>query len=167
MEFLLHTLGRELRAWYADDMLARSLGSFLDAVRDTPDSLAAAQENLARRDRAVQVRKDCSAISPEEEAAERRFAACVHPLLDGAADLSALLTAQQARTADADRAAGVFAAHLENGLCFVYRTFGPAQELLIFLTQLESLPQAGRFLHASALYERLADEVLPERAGRA
>ena len=167
VEFLLHTLGRELRAWYADDMLARSLGSFLDAVRDTPDSLAAAQENLARRDRAVQVRKDCGAISPEEEAAERRFAACVHPLLDGAVDLSALLAAQQARTADADRAAGVFAAHLENGLCFVYRTFGPAQELLIFLTQLASLPQAGRFLHASALYERLADEVLPERAGRA
>ena len=42
---------------------------------------------------------------------------------------------------------------------FVRTTFGPGQELLIFLTQLEALPDGTRFLQTCASYPALLAEV--------
>ena len=42
---------------------------------------------------------------------------------------------------------------------FVRTTFGPGQELFIFLTQLEALPDGMRFLQTCACYPVLAAEL--------
>ncbi|MBD8959576.1 MAG: hypothetical protein EGQ82_03805 [Clostridiales bacterium] len=72
MEFLLHTLTRELAQWRADAALTQSLESFLAALQAEAEPLATARGNLARRERAVQIRKECGALPAEEAAAERR-----------------------------------------------------------------------------------------------
>ena len=101
-------------------------------------------------------------LPPEEEAAERRLTACIHPLLDNAADLHALEAEKTARCAAADAAEQTALSHLENALCFVSETFGAGQELLIFCTQLPSLPGAPALVRRSALYKQLLSTVLPD-----
>ena len=162
VEFLLHALGRELAALHADTALAQSLASFLSACQNAPTPVQTAQENLARRERAAQIRKDSGVLPPEEEAAERRLTACIHPLLDKAADLHALEAEKAARCAAADAAEQTALSHLENALRFVSETFGTGQELLIFCTQLPSLPGAPALLRRSALYKQLLSTVLPD-----
>ena len=161
-EFLLHALGRELAALRADTALAQSLASFLSACQNAPTPVQTAQENLARRERAAQIRKDSGVLPPEEESAERRLTACIHPLLDNAADLHALEAENAARCAAADAAERTALSHLENALRFVSETFGAGQELLIFCTQLPSLPGAPALLRRCALYEQLLSTVLPD-----
>ena len=162
-EFLLHTLTRELAQWRADAALTQSLESFLAALQAEAEPLATARGNLARRERAVQIRKECGALSAEEEAAERRFSACVHARLDGAQELSALTEEKNVRAAELEKRGQTIAAHLENAMRFVRETFGAGQELLVFLTQLDALPEARRFLQRSAAYAELCGEVLPEQ----
>ena len=162
VEFLLHALGRELAALHADTALAQSLASFLSALQNTPQPIQAARENLVRRERAAQIRKDSGVLPPEEEAAERRLTACIHPLLDKAADLHALEAEKAARCAAADAAEQTALSHLENALCFVSETFGAGQELLIFCTQLPSLPGAPALLRRCTLYAQLLGTVLPD-----
>lgn len=163
VEFLLHTLTRELAQWRADAALTQSLESFLAALQAEAEPLAAARGNLARRKRAVQIRKECGALSAEEEAAERRFSACVHARLDDAQELSALTEEKNVRAAELEKRGQTIAAHLENAMRFVRETFGAGQELLVFLTQLDTLPEARRFLQRSAAYAELCGEVLPEQ----
>ena len=162
VEFLLHALGRELTALRAGTALAQSLASFLSACQNAPTPVQTAQENLARRERAAQIRKDSGVLPPEEEAAERRLTACIHPLLDNAADLHALEAEKAARCAAADAAEQTALSHLENALCFVSETFGAGQELLIFCTQLPSLPGAPALLRRCTLYAQLLGTVLPD-----
>lgn len=162
VEFLLHALGRELTALRAGTALAQSLASFLSACQNAPTPVQTAQENLARRERAAQIRKDSGVLPPEEEAAERRLTACIHPLLDNAADLHALEAEETARCAAADAAEQTALSHLENALCFVSETFGAGQELLIFCTQLPSLPGAPALLRRCTLYAQLLGTVLPD-----
>ena len=162
VEFLLHALGREFAAWHADAALAQSLASFLSALRSESNPAEAARENLARRERAVQIRKESAVLPPEEEAAERRLSACLHPLLDNAADLRALEAEAAARRDAAAAAKQTAGAHLENALRFVSDTFGAGQELLIFCTQLETLPAAAPLLQHSALYVQLQNTVMPD-----
>ena len=163
VEFLLHTLTRELAQWRADAALTQSLGSFLAALQAEAEPLAAARGNLARRERAVQIRKECGALPAEEAAAERRFSACVHARLDGAQELSALTEEKNVRAAELEKHGQTIAAHLENAMRFVRETFGAGQELLVLLTQLDTLPEARRFLQHSAAYAELCGEVLPEQ----
>lgn len=163
VEFLLHTLTRELAQWRADAALTQSLESFLAALQAEAEPLAAARGNLDRRERAVQIRKECGALSAEEEAAERRFSACVHARLDDAQELSALTEEKNVRAAELEKRGQTIAAHLENAMRFVRETFGAGQELLVFLTQLDALPEARRFLQHSAAYAELCGEVLPEQ----
>lgn len=163
VEFLLHTLTRELAQWRADAALTQSLESFLAALQAEAEPLAAARGNLARRERAVQIRKECGALPAEEAAAERRFSACVHARLDGAQELSALTEEKNVRAAELEKRGQTIAAHLENAMRFVRETFGAGQELLVFLTQLDTLPEARRFLQRSAAYAELCGEVLPEQ----
>lgn len=163
VEFLLHTLTRELAQWRADAALTQSLESFLAALQAEAEPLATARGNLARRERAVQIRKECGALSAEEEAAERRFSACVHARLDGAQELSALTEEKNVRAAELEKRGQTIAAHLENAMRFVRETFGAGQELLVFLTQLDTLPEARRFLQHSAAYAELCEEILPEQ----
>ena len=163
VEFLLHTLTRELAQWRADAALTQSLESFLAALQAEAEPLATARGNLDRRERAVQIRKECGALPAEEEAAERRFSACVHARLDGAQELSALTEEKNARAAELEKRGQMIAAHLENAMRFVRETFGAGQELLVFLTQLDTLPEARRFLQRSAAYAELCEEILPEQ----
>ena len=62
----------------------------------------------------------------------------------------------------ADAAEQTALSHLENALRFVRATFGAGQELLVFLTQLAALPEAGRFLRSCALYAQMENELSPE-----
>ena len=163
VELLLHALGGELAARRADSALAQSLVSFCAALANEQQPLRTAQEHLARRERAVRIRKESGVLPPEEEAAERRLAACLHSVLDGSADLNALAAEKNARRSAADAAEQAAFTHLENALRFVSETFGAGQELLIFCTQLDMLPGAAQLLKRSALYDRLLDAVLPER----
>ena len=163
VEFLLHALGREFCAWREESALTQSLESFAAAAADAPEPLKAARENLSRREHAVQIRRDCGVLSPEEDAAERRFAGCVHALVDAADDgLDGLRAETLRHSAALDDAARTADMHLENALRFVRATFGAGQELLVFLTQLAALPEAGRFLRSCALYAQMENELSPE-----
>lgn len=157
MEFLLHALGSELTTVRNIRCFSQSLDSFGHAAVDLP----AARENLARREHALTVRKDCGVLSAEDETAELHIIRVLHSLLDQTSDLSALAqeTVRQCQTAE--QASESFAAHMENAMAFVHQTFGPGQELLIFLTQLEALPDSRRFLDASPTYSSLLAQVLP------
>ena len=50
------------------------------------------------------------------------------------------------RAAELEKRGQTIAAHLENAMRFVRETFGAGQELLVLLTQLDTLPEARRFL---------------------
>ena len=159
VEFLLHSLSGELAANRAEKQLAQSMTSFLSALEAEPNPAAAAKERLMRREHAVQVRKECGAISPEEEHAERRFAALVHRLLDGMRTLDALTAEEAARRAAIADAEQTLRERLERAMRFVQATFGSGQELLIFLTQLETLPDGRRFLQACPCYAAFLKDV--------
>lgn len=155
VELLLSALGRELAAYGTDRAYSGSLTSFLGAAGD----VAAAREALLRRERAAAIRKQCGALPPDEEAAERRFAARVRALLENADDLEALRREEQSRRQALAEAEQTLLRHLQNAIRFVHETFGPGQELLIFLTQLENLPQAARFLPQTE-HHRLLEELI-------
>ena len=166
VEFLLHTLTRELTQWHMDFALVQSLESFLSALQKEAKPLDAARENLARRERAVQIRKECGVLPAEEEAAERRFSACVHAQLDEAQGIPSLTAEKDARAEALEKSWQTISAHLENAMRFVRETFGAGQELLVFLTQLDALPEARRFLQCSAAYAELCAEVMPEQMAK-
>ena len=155
VEFLLHALSGELAASRAEQQLAQSLTSFCGAAGD----LEAAKEHLVRREHAVQVRKACGAISPEEEHAERRFAALIHELIDHEQGLDRLNGEKARQCAVIEAAERALRTRMEHAMRFVRTTFGPGQELLIFLTQLETLPDGMRFLQTCACYPVLAAEL--------
>ena len=96
----------------------------------------------------------------------RRFSACVHARLDDAQELSALTEEKNVRTAELEKRGQTISAHLENAMRFVRETFGAGQELLVFLTQLDALPEARRFLQRSAAYAELREEILPEQMAK-
>ena len=162
VELLLHALKTELAQARAQSELSGSLASFLSALEREPDRLSAARTHLARRESAMQVKKDCGVLPAEEEARERRFAAKVRACLEGESGLAVLESEAERSRAAAQTAAEASAVHLENALTFVRGTFGPGQELLIFLTQLQNLPDAQPFLRKSAQFAPLLREVLPE-----
>ena len=162
-QFLLHAVSRELAEVRQEAGFAGSLGSFCAALQGEEKPLDAAKEHLARREQAAQLRKELGVLPEQEELAERRFAARVHALLDGADDLTPLLLAKEEARQAQDAQEQAFAAHLENAMRFVRRSFGPGQELLIFLTQLKLLPGVKPFLQASAQFGALWQEVSPEQ----
>ena len=164
MEFLLHTLLRALRTYQQEAAFVQSLASFLSALDGEENPLRAAREHLSQRERAVQVRKDCGVLSARDEAAELAFSRQVHTLIDNADDLCALRAACSTRTRALDAQDTLLQSQLENAIRFIHNTFGAGQELLIFLTQLESQPDARRFLQRSALYSDLMQTVLPDGA---
>lgn len=155
VELLLSALGRELAAYGTDRAYSGSLTSFLGAAGD----VTAAREALLRRERAAAIRKQCGALPPDEEAAERRFAARVRALLENADDLEPLRREEQSRRQALAEAEQTLLRHLQNAIRFVHETFGPGQELLIFLTRLENLPQTARFLPQTE-HHRLLEELI-------
>ena len=159
VEFLLHALSGELAAFRAGQQLAQSLTSFVSALDAERDPLAAAKEHLARREHAVRVRKACGAISPEEEGTERRFAALIHELIDHEQGLDRLNGEKVQQCVVIEAAERALRTRMEHAMRFVRTTFGPGQELLIFLTQLEALPDGMRFLQTCACYPVLAAEL--------
>ena len=159
VEFLLHALGKELETCCAGKQLAQSLTSFVSALDAERDPLAAAKEHLARREHAVRVRKACGAISPEEEGTERRFAALIHELIDHEQGLDRLNGEKVRQCVVIEAAERALRTRMEHAMRFVRTTFGPGQELLIFLTQLEALPDGMRFLQTCACYPVLAAEL--------
>ena len=120
----------------------------------------------ARCEQAMQVKKDCGVLLPEEEATERLFSRRVHALTDGAADLSALAEEDTARRASQSASGALLTSHLENAMQFLQETFGPGHELLVFLTQLSALPDAKRFLRESAIYTALLQQTSPEELAK-
>ncbi len=172
VELLLHALRERLCAFAQETAFCRSFGSFTGALTGA-DPLEDARARLARRQDAAVVRKRCGVLTPEEEAAEARFAAGLRRELDtveaagrtGPSALAALRgRAEALRTADETAARALHAA-LERAMDFVYETFGAEQELLILLTQLGAVPECASLLRrcGGAHYEALLDLVQPER----
>ena len=161
-EFLLHALGRELAEYCREKELCGSLESFCAAVQNEKTPLPAARENLSRRQRAMELRKELGVLSAEEEAKERRFAARAHALLDEADDLLPLQDAIKDAQAAVQEKKQTFSQHLSHAMAFVRETFGAQQELLVFLTRLRTLPGAAAFLSGSEQYRALCAEVLPD-----
>ena len=165
-EFLLHAVSRELGGYQNCAALSGSFSSFCAAIKNEKDPLSAAKENLSRRETAMQLRKDLGVLPAAEEAAERRFAAKAHALLDGADDTAALAQEAQSLAAQTQTLREKTAGKLDNALAFVYETFGAGHELLIFLTQLKNLPGAGGFLQESERYPALCKQTLPEELAK-
>ena len=161
-EFLLHAVSRELESYRKERALTQSLTSFLSAARSEENQLAAAKENLSRRERATALQKELGVLAPEEETRERQFAASVHARIDGASNLSALQAAAEAGKAQKDAAERELTARLQNAMDFVRATFGAGQELLIFLTRLKNHPGADAFLKENERFRTLCSEVLPD-----
>ena len=165
-EFLLHAVSRELGGYQNCAALSSSFSSFCAAIKNEKDPLCAAKENLSRRQRAMQLRKDLGVLPAAEERAERRFAAKAHALLDGADDTAALEQETHALAAQAQALREKTARKLDNAMAFVYETFGAGHELLIFLTQLKNLPGASSFLKESERYPALCKQTLPEELAK-
>ena len=155
VEFLLHALGKELETCCAGKQLAQSLTSFCGAAED----LAAAKEHLARREHAVEVRIACGAISAKERAAERTFCAVVSGLLRGAENLDRLRQEEARRRTAIETAEAELRMRMEHAAKFVRKTFGAGQELLIFLTQLESVEGGQRIIKESREILGMIEEV--------
>ena len=155
VEFLLHALGKELETCCAGKQLAQSLTSFCGAAED----LAAAKEHLARREHAVEVRIACGAISAKERAAERIFCAVVSGLLRGAENLDRLRQEEARRRTGIETAEASLWTRMEHAAKFVRKTFGAGQELLIFLTQLESIEGGQRIIKESREILGMIEEV--------
>ena len=155
VEFLLHALGKELETCCAGKQLAQSLTSFCGAAED----LAAAKEHLARREHAVEVRIACGAISAKERAAERTFCAVVSGLLRGAENLDRLRQEEARRRTAIETAEAELRMRMEHAAKFVRKTFGAGQELLIFLTQLESVEGGQRIVKESREILGMIEEV--------
>ena len=155
VEFLLNALGKELETCCAGKQLAQSLTSFCGAAED----LAAAKEHLARRERAVEVRIACGAISAKERAAERTFCAVVSGLLRGAENLDRLRQEEARRRTAIETAEAELRMRMEYAAKFVRKTFGAGQELLIFLTQLESVEGGQRIVKESREILGMIEEV--------
>ena len=166
VEFLLHAVRRELEDYRQQAAFFASLESFASAVQRETDPLCAAKENLDRREKAVKLRKDLGVLPAEEEAQERRFAARLHALLDGADDLSALRQEEDRCRKALLQQKSSCAMQLDNAMGFVHDTFGAGHELLIFLTQLGHLPGAQVFLSGSARYKALCAQTLPEELAK-
>ena len=165
-EFLLHAVSRELGEYRACAALSGSLSSFCASIQSEKDPLSAAKEALSRRQRAMQLRKDLGVLPAAEEASERRFAAKAHALLDGANDTAALEAQTQALAAQTKTLREKTARKLDHAMAFMYETFGPGHELLIFLTQLKNLPGADGFLKESERYPALCKKTLPEELAK-
>ena len=161
-EFLLHAVSRELAGYRQKKALTGSLASFLSSVQSEENQLAAAKENLSRREAAMALRKELGVLAPEEELREREFAARVHALLDGAENLAPLQAAVEDGTAQTDAAEHALEKRIQNAMDFVHATFGAGQELLIFLTRLKNLPGADAFLKENKRYRALCAEILPD-----
>lgn len=155
VEFLLHALGKELETCCAGKQLAQSLTSFCGAAED----LVAAKEHLARREHAVEVRIACGAISAKERAAERTFCAVVSGLLRGAENLDRLRQEEARRRTAIETAEAELRMRAEHAAKFVRETFGAGQELLIFLTQLESVEGGQRIIKESRGILGMIEEV--------
>ena len=165
-EFLLHAVSRELGEYRTCAALSGSFSSFCASIQSEKDPLSAAKENLSRRQRAMQLRKDLGVLPAAEEASERRFAAKAHALLDGANDTAALEAQTQALAAQTQTLREKTARKLDHAMAFVYETFGSGHELLIFLTQLKNLPGADSFLKESERYVTLCKQTLPEELAK-
>ena len=165
-EFLLHAVSRELDAYRQTAALSGSFSSFCASIQNENGPLSAAKENLSRRQRAMQLRKELGVLPAAEEAAERRFAAKAHALLDGADDTAALEQEAQSLAAQENALRDQAAAKLDRAMAFVYETFGAGHELLIFLTQLKNLPGANSFLKESERYSALCKQTLPEELAK-
>lgn len=146
VEFLLHELGQEARSYATRKGYLSSLTAFLEAAERMPEPLQAAEENLSRREQAAAVRKDCGVLPPEEEAAEHFLAGRIHSLLDLSPDLRPLHQEKEQSFQSLQTSGEALLLHVRNAICFIQETFGLGQELLIFLTQLEQLPQIKPFL---------------------
>lgn len=159
VEFLLHGIGREFAAWRSDQSYVESLDSFLNALTQSADPLVQAKENLTRRERALRIRKECAVLSEAEEKAELRLIGRLRELLEKNGCDALRQELDQCRRMHQNSRQQLLE-KLNHAISFVRQTFGMGQELLIFLSRLESLPGGMSFLkqtdHAS-LMAKLVD----------
>ena len=145
------------------DSLSRSILYFTEGTeRTAAPTEKSCEEQLERRRKSLQVKKECGLLEPGEEEREKKLAALVHGCIQenrlskNAAGLRSLV---EDISQEADKMQAEAAQAMKNTIGFTQRTFGDGQERLILLTGLLEHPKAGKLLK-----ERLPE--LYEEAGR-
>ena len=170
VELLVHALRERLTFWGGEHSYAQSVSYLADSLPET-DCMAFCRQRLQQREKALEVRLSCGGASEQGIAGERRFLRRAGEYLDGrgAMEDRELFASMQANASDLsradDQAAGTLHGQMKHAMAYVHNTFGASQELLIFLTQLEALPEAKLLWKAYGETEKeeLMDRVLPER----
>jgi DNA polymerase III delta prime subunit len=169
LQFLLHRLNVLAGEWSGHDGALRSLDYFLGGLG--PGAFAeAAGERLRAREQAMGIKKSLGLLDPQEEAAEillaRRIRACLARLRaeNPAAPEARFRELAGLTGPEKDGPAAALEGAVRNCFAFVKGSFGKGQELVIFLTELRAIPDAGRFLEKRL--PELREEALLDLAGR-
>jgi hypothetical protein len=173
IQFLLHRLNVLTGEWSGHDGALRSLDYFLGGLgTDRAGFVEAAGERLRARERAVGTRKSLGLLDSGEEAAEillaRRIRDCLARLrAESPRDMASRFRELAGLTGpEKDGPEAVLEGALRNCFAFVKGTFGRSQELVIFLTELQAIPEARRFLEKRLPEIREEARSLLDFAGR-
>lgn len=148
---LLQRLYRQAEDAEEKDSLARSLLYFTEGTERAGGSAEeACEEQLSRRSKGLQVKKECGLLEPEEEARERKLADIVRICMQEARlsgeKVPELRKQAEKLTGEAGTMQAEAAQAMEHAVSFVRQTFGESQELMILLTGLLEHPKAGKLL---------------------
>ncbi len=143
------------RASAADEAAARAerLGSFVSgALRQGGDVLAACREQIARRERALEVRRRAGALEPREEAQERALLReCKRATAAAAGSEDAARSLQDCQSARKEQAQALLPrlrTDFECALEFAARAFANVHARAIFLSELERNPASRKLLQS-------------------
>lgn len=147
---LLQRLHRMGAALDEREGIAASLQYFMEGLERSRESC---QEQLERRRKGLQVRKECGLLSSREEEREKKLEDLIRTCmsqerLSGRAEV--FEDAWKMEQEKAGKQQEELGRALENGIKFVRKTFGESQELVIFLTGLLEHPATGKRMEGLA-----------------
>jgi hypothetical protein len=153
LQFLLHRLNSLAAEWSAREAEQNSLGYFINGLAAyRGDFWEFSGERVRAREKALETKKRLGLLRPGEEEGEILFQRLIKTCLarvqaEGAGNpperLRELAARRDAEQADAGRA---LEKAMMNCFNFARGSFGKSQELVIFLTELQSFEAAARFI---------------------
>jgi hypothetical protein len=159
VQFLLYRLNTLAAAWSAHESRQNSLRYFINGLAaNQGDFFGFASERVRARENALAVKKNLALLRAGEEEAELLLLALIKSCLARIQGENSETPVDRFRelAAQGDAETEALSRTLEQGIrnCFVFLrdTFGKSQELVIFLTELQSVDAARRFME-----DRLGD----------
>jgi hypothetical protein len=164
VQFLLYRLNTLAAGWSAHETRQNSLGYFINGLEaGRGDFWDFASERVRARENALGVKKKLGLLRPGEEEAElllmELIKSCLTRIRGENPETPVNRFRELAARGDAETEA--LGRNLEQGIrnCFAFLrdTFGKSQELVIFLTELQSVDAARRFMEGRLgdLYEQV------------